>query len=130
MTKVVRTTLIALAIAGGLLAVIWAQAHIVDPAIRNVLSFGAEEAVADIRLELDDLEAEHRRAIATIQHAAKVAAQQTEASVRAASVTKPHPADSCHEDEAWVAVDHTTPGAIEDVHGVSRMCVNVSEVGR
>lgn len=39
-----------------------------------------------------------------------------------------HPADSCREDEAWVAVDYRTEGAIEDIHGVSRMCVSMDEL--
>ena len=36
-----------------------------------------------------------------------------------------HPADQCHEDGAWVAVDHRSTDAIEDVHGVSRACRNI-----
>ncbi len=31
---------------------------------------------------------------------------------------------TCMEDEDWVVVDHRTEGAIEDPHGVSRLCVH------
>ena len=30
----------------------------------------------------------------------------------------------CMEDEDWVVVDHRTEGAVEDPHGVSRLCVH------
>lgn len=42
-------------------------------------------------------------------------------------VTRTHAADACHEDEVWAPVHYETPGAIEDVHGVSRMCINVEQ---
>ena len=41
------------------------------------------------------------------------------------SVTsQPHLADACQEDENWITVDHLDPRGREDVHGVSRACVN------
>lgn len=33
----------------------------------------------------------------------------------------------CQEDENWDVVDYRTPGATEDIHGVTRMCVHVDE---
>ena len=39
-----------------------------------------------------------------------------------------HPADSCQEDEAWIAVDHHALDAIEDTHGVSRACRNIDDL--
>ena len=39
-----------------------------------------------------------------------------------------HPADSCQEDEAWVAVDHHALDAVEDTHGVSRACRNIDDL--
>jgi hypothetical protein len=29
----------------------------------------------------------------------------------------------CQEDENWDTVDYRTPGAVDDIHGVTRMCV-------
>ena len=41
------------------------------------------------------------------------------------SVTsQPHLADACQEDENWITVDHLDPRGREDVHGVSRACIN------
>ena len=39
-----------------------------------------------------------------------------------------HAAEACLEDEAWIAVDHNTPGAFVDSHGVTRACVTVEEL--
>lgn len=36
-----------------------------------------------------------------------------------------HPADQCQEDEAWTAVHFQDPNGIEDIHGVTRACVNL-----
>jgi len=44
------------------------------------------------------------------------------------TTTTLHPADNCHEDEAYTPVDYLTPGALEDVHGVTRVCVNLDEI--
>ena len=39
-----------------------------------------------------------------------------------------HPAASCQEDGAWVAVDHHALDATEDTHGVSRACRNIDDL--
>jgi hypothetical protein len=35
---------------------------------------------------------------------------------------------NCQEDENWAAVHHMTPGAVEDINGVSRMCVHYEDL--
>ena len=46
----------------------------------------------------------------------------------AAALPADHPADACHEDQAWTAVDYRDPLGVEDIHGVTRRCVNVDEM--
>lgn len=45
--------------------------------------------------------------------------------ISAFGTSQPHAADACREDESWVAVDYLDPRGSEDLHGVSRACVNV-----
>lgn len=39
-----------------------------------------------------------------------------------------HAAEACQEDEAWIAVDHNTPNAFVDSHGVTRACINIDDM--
>jgi hypothetical protein len=40
----------------------------------------------------------------------------------------PHLADQCQEDEDYTAVHYETPGAVDDIHGVTRMCRPVDDI--
>ena len=47
---------------------------------------------------------------------------------RTVTVIAPHLADQCPEDEAWVAVHYDDPRGVDDIHGVTRACVNHEEL--
>ena len=44
------------------------------------------------------------------------------------AIRQPHLADNCQEDEDWATVHWETPNAVDDIHGVTRLCVNHEEL--